>query len=191
MIKQTAREKKVFDDLSSNRSKYGEHLDIDTLTKEWRDDPLMDLSIQQLKLSDHNEIAPQSSRNLTIPKAKEFVLSKPQASPNILTNEYLKSHFQLLSASAAQSKANAFDISVEKLDKAPLAEDSILSPNKRKNRESENSSMIHRENLHFKNVLNFDKKMTLKKSEVTNLHKNQRLKQIRVNFSDNQSQFQQ
>ena len=45
MIKQTKREKKVFDDLSSNRSKYGEHLDIDTLTKEWRDDPLMDLSI--------------------------------------------------------------------------------------------------------------------------------------------------
>jgi hypothetical protein len=45
MVKQTKHEKKVFDDLSSNRSKYGEHLDIDTLTKEFRDDPLMDLSI--------------------------------------------------------------------------------------------------------------------------------------------------
>ena len=170
MAKQTNHEKQVFDDLSSNRSKYGEHLDIDTLTKEIRDDPLMDLSIQQLKLSETNEIAIQSNRNMSVPRAKEFVLAtKPQASPNILTNESLKSHFQLLSASAAQSKANAFDISVEKLDKAPLAEDSILSPNKRKNREQENSSMIFRENLHFKNVLNFDKKTTLKKSEVTNL----------------------
>jgi len=36
--------------------------------------------------------------------------------------------------------------------------------------------MIYRENLHFKNVLNFDKKTPLKKSEVTNLQQNQRLK---------------
>jgi hypothetical protein len=41
----------------------------------------------------------------------------------------------LLSASAAQSKSNAFDISVEKLEKAPL-EDSILSPAKRRTKDS-------------------------------------------------------
>jgi len=44
-MKQTKHEKKVFDDLSSNRSKYGDHLDIDTWTKEWRGDTLKDLSI--------------------------------------------------------------------------------------------------------------------------------------------------
>ena len=44
-------------------------------------------------MSETNDADPQSNRNLSIPRAKEFVLSKPQASPNILTNESLKSHF--------------------------------------------------------------------------------------------------
>ena len=67
---QTKHEKRMRDELSSNRSKYGEKLDIDTLTKEWKDDNIHDLSIQLLKLSELNEAA-QQIKNGSKEKIKE------------------------------------------------------------------------------------------------------------------------
>ena len=83
-------EMKKDEELSSNRSKYGSKLDIDTLTKEGDEVALPTESESQEK--EENNSASNGGNQV-----KEKTLKVPVAAKDILTNESLQSHFRSLS----------------------------------------------------------------------------------------------
>ena len=84
MMEQIEREFKKNEELSSNRSKYGEKLDIDSLTKEIYNDKNLENELNQMnqntisaKVDDYNQVEKlPSTTNVTLKNGYEMSVQK-------------------------------------------------------------------------------------------------------------------